>query len=1024
MKRSLRMAGRLLRLVMAVFCAACAVSNAQDFYGKTVTSISYEPLAQPIDARDLAAMQLIQTGEPLDWHQVAGTIDRLFASGLYDDIKVDAEPSGNGVALRFVTRARRFVGHVGAQGKISDPPSRGVILSDAQLTLGTKFDEQTLENARKNIEDEMHSNGLYNATAGVATIEDPDTHQVTIRFLINAGKRARYEMPAITGDAKLPNETIVRATGWRIPLIHRWRQVTAAMTDKGVDGIQKKYAKKGRLTANVNLTSLNYNERTGRAKASIDINAGPRITIRALEAKVSKSKLEGMVPVYIEGSVDNDLLTEGKKNLQDYFQSRGYPDVDVTFHAEPPKNDEQIINYYIATGPRRKLVHIDILGSNYFTIETLRERMFLQTKSIVLRYGRYSETFRKKDEEAIEDLYRSNGFRDVKVTSSVETNYKGKPEDLAVTFRIHEGKQWAVSKLTIDGAARLDLHPIQNELYSVVGQPYADVNVSSDRNRILEYYYDHGFPQATFSYTEVPDATNSTVDLIYQVKEGPQEFVRKVVLSGLNRTRLSTVERKITVREGDAISITKINDDARRLNDLGIFSNVTTGLQDPDGSNLYKYVLYDLDEAARYSFNVGFGLEVGQFGSTTNNLGQAGGAKGLAPIVSFDVNRINFLGRGQTITLQTRYSTLEQRESLSYVVPRFLGSQGRTVTFTILYDTTQNVQTFSSRREEASVQTSQRLNRASTLLLRFSYARVSTGNVVIPALVIPVFLQPVRIGMLSASYIQDHRDNPADAHRGFWNTVDAGVAGNFFGSQRNFMRVLARNATYTSIGHNLVFARQTQIGDILPFRVAPGTIPNDEIPLPERFFGGGSVSMRGFGDNQAGPRDIGTLNELPMAGMPNINCNTKNGLPEYCPSGFPIGGDALFFNTFELRFPLLGPNISGVVFHDMGNIYTNFSNLSFAYRQPSILNPNLHNFDYAEQAAGFGIRYKTPLGPVRVDLAYALNPPAYEGFGTSLTIQQLLRCNPNSPATNPGFCTPSPQRLSHFEFFFSIGQAF
>jgi outer membrane protein insertion porin family len=283
--------------------------------------------------------------------------------------------------------------------------------------------------------------------------------------------------------------------------------------------------------------------------------------------------------------------------------------------------------------------------------------------------------------------------------------------------------------------------------------------------------------------------------------------------------------------------------------------------------------------------------------------------------------------------------------------------------------------------------------------------------------------------MLSGSYIQDHRDNPADAHRGFWNTLDAGVAGNFFGSQRNFARVLARNATYTSIGHNLVFARQTQIGEIFPFHVAPGTIPNDEVPLPERFFGGGGVSMRGFGDNQAGPRDIGTTNELPMSGISTINCNKLDtSKPQYCPSGFPIGGDALFFNTFELRFPLLGPNISGVLFHDLGNIYTNFGNLSLAYHQPGniVTQPNIHDFDYAAQAAGFGIRYRTPLGPVRVDLAYALNPPNYEGFGTSLTIQQLLKCNPNATPMNPnpGYCTPSAQRLSHFEFFFSIGQAF
>src|ERR1700728_809200 len=147
-------------VLAACVLAACGSLRAQDFRGKTVASIAYEPARQPIDARDLQSMQLVQIGEPLDSHSVAGTIDRLYASGLYEDIQVDAESSGSGVALRFITRARRFIGHAGAQGKISDPPSRGVILSDAQLTLGTPFDEESMETARKDIEEDMHQNGL------------------------------------------------------------------------------------------------------------------------------------------------------------------------------------------------------------------------------------------------------------------------------------------------------------------------------------------------------------------------------------------------------------------------------------------------------------------------------------------------------------------------------------------------------------------------------------------------------------------------------------------------------------------------------------------------------------------------------------------------------------------------------------------------------------------------------------------------------------------------------------------------
>lgn len=1000
--------GRSFLFLVLLLASGVSLALGQQFSGKIVQSITFDPPNQPIDPRDLRNMQLVQIGRPLETRQVAGTIDRLFSSGLYTNIEVDAEPSGAGVALRFITQARRFVGHVSAEGQISDPPSRNVLLSDSQLALGTPFDTQNIETARKNMEQIMRDNGLWKAHVGAATIEDPDTHQMTIRFEVVSGKRAHYEAPVIKGDTKeLSDSTIVRATGWRIPLIGYWRQVTQALTDKGATGIQKKYAKKDRLTASVSFQSLDYNALTNRLKPTLDIDAGPKITIQAVEAKVSKSKMQKFVPVYQEGSVDNDLLTEGAVNIRDYFQSKGYPDVDVTFKREPTENDREVINYYIATGPRRKLVNITVRGSNYFTPETIRERMFLQTSSILLRYGRYSETFRKKDEQSIQNLYASNGFRDAKVTSTVETNYKGNPKNLGVTFHINQGPQWRVASLHIVGASRLDLSSVESRLNSAVGQPYTDPLVASDRNLILEYYYDHGFPSAAFNVSTTPGPDPATVNLTYHITEGPREFVRDVVISGLHRTRPSLVQSRIHLASGEPLSLTKINNEARRLTNLGIFASVNTALQDPDGTNRYKTVLFDFDEAARYTFNIGLGADFGTIGPTTGNLQASGGRTGVYPRIAFDVTRLNFLGVGQTISLQTRYSSLEQREGLNYIVPRFLGSQNRTVTFSLLYDTTQDVSTFSSRRMEAAVQTSQRFTRASTLLVRFAYRRVSTGNVVIPSLLIPELLQPVRIGILTTSYIQDHRDNPADAHHGFLNTVDAGVAGSFFGSQRNFVRVLARNATYTPIGRNLVFARQTQVGAIIPFNLTPNLTPADAVPLPERFFGGGGVSMRGFGYNEAGPRDIG------QPAGPGTQASPA--------TGFPIGGNGLFFNTFELRFPLLGPNISGVLFEDMGNIYDTFGDISLKYHQNNIPGSKEWEFNYAVQAPGFGIRYKTPLGPVRVDFAYALNPPRYNGY--SGTIQDLLQCGPKEIGRTPS-CTSSPQRLSHFQFFFSIGQAF
>jgi len=162
---------------------------------------------------------------------------------------------------------------------------------------------------------------------------------------------------------------------------------------------------------------------------------------------------------------------------------------------------------------------------------------------------------------------------------------------------------------------------------------------------------------------------------------------------------------------------------------------------------------------------------------------------------------------------------------------------------------------------------------------------------------------------------------------------------------------------------------------------APDVTPS-VIPLPERFFAGGGTSLRGFGLNQAGPRDPCT--------------------------GFPVGGLALLVFNQELRFPMrlpiVGNRLGGTLFYDGGNVYSDINHISFRWKSPSFTDPN-----YFSHTVGFGLRYPTPIGPVRVDFGYQLNPAAYQATiipagGTVGTLQTL--------------------RLPHFGFFFNIGPIF
>jgi outer membrane protein insertion porin family len=997
-------ASSVLVVAVLLLSAICAFSQRGELEGKPVRSLVYVPARQPLAAEDLVRLQELKVGSAYSSKDVADTIDRLFATGAYADIQVDVEQQPTGLAVRFLTKSAPFMGHVAVTGKLSEPPTRTSIADAAHFRVGAPFEEEALGAAEKNIRQLFTSNGLYEADVTVEKSIDPETALVQVTIDVKAGKRARYEMPAILGQAKLSDRTVVRATGWRVILIHRWRKVSQSLTDTGVEGIRKRYRDKDLLTASAELDGLDYDPESRRVTPRLRLDAGPTIEVKADGAKVSKGRLKRLVPIYDEGAVDDDLLFEGARNLRDYFQSNGYPDAEVDYRKTPVTGDRQTIEFVISKGPHKKLKRVDIRGNKYFTSETIRERLYLLPVSFRFRKGRYSEAFRRRDEETIGTLYRSNGFRDVKVTSTARTNYGGKTDEIAVTYQIEEGAQWMVAKLNTEGMAESDATELRPQLNDAEGEPYSDVSLDADRNLILSHYYQRGFPKAEVEWKVTPDAASHQVELLCKVTPGEPEFVRGVKILGLSRTRLGLVQKHLNVHAGDPLSLVAIDGAQRDLDNLGVFARVDSAIENPDGDETRKLVLYDVDEAARYNVRVGVGAEIAQLGATTNNLSAPTSGTGFSPRFLLNVNRIDFLGQDHTISFDGRYSNLEERAALSYAVPEFLRSHKRTLTFTALYDLSSNVRTFSSKREEASVQLSQKLSKPSTLGFRYAYRRVITSNIAIPDLLVPQLAQPITIGMFSANYVQDRRDNPANARRGIYNTLDVGVASSYLGSQRNFVRALARNATYYRLPWHMVLARQTTLGVIKSFNLEAGLSSADAVPLPERFFGGGNLTNRGFGENQAGPRDIGM-----MVGPDGTATQ---------PTGFPIGGNALLFNNTELRFPLIGANIDGVFFHDMGNIYSDLSSVSFRVKQN-----NNQDFNYMVHAAGFGIRYRTPVGPVRLDFAYSINPPSFVGFNG--TINELLNCNPSLPASQlPGYCVGVPQQLSHFQFFFSIGQTF
>jgi outer membrane protein assembly factor BamA len=331
----------------------------------------------------------------------------------------------------------------------------------------------------------------------------------------------------------------------------------------------------------------------------------------------------------------------------------------------------------------------------------------------------------------------------------------------------------------------------------------------------------------------------------------------------------------------------------------------------------------------------------------------------------------------------------------------------------------QNISTFQASTLQGDYRITQKVKRTDTFIYNFEFRRVAVNpaTLQVSANLIPQLSEPVRVGGPGITWFHDKRDpGPLDATKGSYTSVQDFFASSKFGSETSFNRADVTNSSYYAFGkHKYVLARSTRLG----FETTFGPNPNvgnsscagalldtnascNAVPLPERLYAGGATSHRGFGINDAGPRDLQT--------------------------GYPVGGNAVFVNSTELRLPaptlpFVGDNVSFVLFHDMGNVFAHITDMfpSIAhFHQPNqqtcanVGPPQVTsaypfgtcNFNYFSHDVGAGVRYKTPVGPIRLDFSYNLNPPVYP-----------VIFDFNGAAPYEG-------HAGHFNFFFSIGQAF
>jgi outer membrane protein insertion porin family len=930
----------------------------------------------------------LEPGKPFDFTAERESLRDLYRMGDYASIRVTSTTEPGGLRIDFIVQ-RNFYNNVIRIEGLKEPPSNPAALAALRLNLGEPFRDSSLREAVARLQSSLHDDGLYEAKVSWTTIPHEDTREMDVTFAVDSGPRA------LVGDVTIDNKTPYTDE----LLLHRAKisqksAVTSAGFSHASDRVKNYLVKQGYLGAGALLERGAYDTQTKRVPLKFSVTAGPRVRIEISGARVSRGQQKKLLPMYAEGAVDDDLLQEGRRNLRDYLQSQGYFDADVDVSSRQDDSlKERVISYQVTRGDRYRMAGVAFDGNKYFQTRLLERRLNIQTASF-LSSGRFSQQLLRADIDSVRSIYLANGFRDAQVTSTVDDRYRGKKNNLFVTFHVVEGVQTFISSLKIDGNRAIDTAALLNVTGSTPGQPYSEASVISDRNNILALYYNDGFPEAGFHEDIVPGDKPNEMRLVYHITEGARIDVAKVLLTGYQFTRPGIIARQVNIKPGGPLRETDTATTQRQLYNLGVFERVQIAPQNPSGTDPDKAVAVETLEGHRYTIGYGVGFEVQRISGGASNPG--GSTIGASPRGIFEIARANMFGRAQTLSFQGRASTLEYRFATTYTASNFLANHSLSLQFTGYAEKTQDIDTFTSTRFEVGAQLVEKLSSSSSIIYRYFYRRVRAANLAetISPEEIPLFSQPELVSGFGITYTRDRRDNPGDARHGNFNTFDVSYATTALGSSATFFRGFFQNSSFYSIGRSFVIARSTRfgieepLGNTIeginaPFNPAQCTsttpAPEEEIiPLPERFFAGGGTSLRGFGLNQAGPRDPCT--------------------------GFPIGGLAvLIFNQelhFPMKLPFVGNRLGGTILYDGGNVFTDVNHITLAWKPPS-----LSQLNYFSHTVGFGFRYPTPVGPVRIDFGYQLNPAAYQAFNTTTKQLQVYH-------------------LPHFGFSFNIGPVF
>ena len=464
----------------------------------------------------------------------------------------------------------------------------------------------------------------------------------------------------------------------------------------------------------------------------------------------------------------------------------------------------------------------------------------------------------------------------------------------------------------------LALEELKDQISIYPGGPFFRPIIERDVERLENFYLEQGF-RRTEIQSIVENVDEHLYSVTFDIQEGSQVKIEKIIIAGNRVTRKSTILREIRVEEGDYARLSLIRESKRRLENLGIFTEVK--IEEVSLSPDHENLIISVREGERNYVSLGLGLETKNEPRTFSVWNNVARLRGTAELI-----RNNIFGRAAQLSLVGQFSLREKRGVISWEQPYFFGMPLQTYLNAWLE---REVRTsFSFERSGVSLTTIKPLSESSLLLTTLRWARTTLFDLKISESEIDRQYSPFSASSLSGSFIWDRRDDPFNPQRGHFFSFAFEWAFALFKAESDFFKNFIKYQQYIPVIPGITFSSTFRLG-----------LGRGRMPIHERFFAGGSNSFRGERFDELGPKDPRSLK--------------------------PIGGKALFLMNLELTVPLFPTfrDLFATLFYDGGNVFAKRKQMSLADFQDTI---------------GAGLRYRTPLGPIRFELGWNLDAPEGE----------------------------------------------